>query len=109
MLPPTKTEQKDLLNTQLNTQNEENKSKYSVTNEQLPLSPFRLVGNTEQGYTITLREYMLTERKPTKEEAIALIPETDWKFMINTLTAIMNIYQDILKNETKSQTTNQEK
>lgn len=109
MLQPTQTEQKDLLSTQLNTQNEENKSNYSVTNEQLPLSPFRLVGNTEQGYTITLREYMLTERKPTKEQAIELIPEMDWKFMINALTAIIDIYQQILKQETISQTTNKKK
>lgn len=69
-------------------QNQKNNSFYSETD--IP-RPFNLQHDNEKGYFIRIGNYRLTEPKKTADEATEEIPDTNWDFLMNTITAIIDM------------------
>lgn len=71
--------QSELLDTLTNVQKTNTTNKPLFEREQLPGSPFWLIGNSEQGYNITMGKYKITQ-EPFKAETIpdALILAYRW-------------------------------
>lgn len=97
MSQSTKTTQSEILNTQSNTE-KTHKSTSLITNEEVPNTPFRLVGSEEKGYALTIREYMLTEFKPTKLEALQNMENNMWILTANLIGAILEIEKSLEPN-----------
>lgn len=77
-----------------------NEQQKLITNEPIKNTPFRLIGNTTQGYAIGIGNYRLTEPKPTEEEAIAQLQIQQWNITANMIVAITETYRTLVK-ETK--------
>lgn len=61
------------------------KSNYLTTNRPIPNTPFRIVGNTEQGYALTLGEYRMTPMHTTEIEAIDYLNTNQWEVIANMI------------------------
>lgn len=71
-----------------------------ITNEPITNSPFRLIGNINQGYAIAIGNHRLTEPKPTKKEAIEELDHNRWNITANMIVAITETYRKIIKEDT---------
>jgi len=80
--------QSEILNTQSNTEETLNKNSHLTTNEPIEETPFRLVGNTETGYAITMGKYRLTKWTKTKEEALNKLETESWNIIANMIVVI---------------------
>lgn len=69
--------------------------------EPIPNTPFILIGNQEQGYTITINKYRLIEPKPTKEEALAAIEIEKWNIIANVIIVTNSIIEETKKKSNK--------
>lgn len=76
-----------------------------ITNDPIPNTPFRLIGNTQQGYAIGIGNYRLTEPKPTEEEAIEELVLNRWNITANMIVAITETYRKLIKQEENAQIT----
>lgn len=72
------------------------RSDLTITNEQLENTPFRIVGNKQQGYCLTLGKYKVTDTVETEEKAIAILDEKAWIVMANM---IVLMYLEMKKEE----------
>lgn len=89
----TETKQSELSSTQQN-MNQTDKPSYLKTNEPIENTPFRIVGNEETGYSITVGRHMLTEPKETKEKCLSELEEKKWIVMSNMTVAICQMIQE---------------
>lgn len=89
----TSTKQRDILNTQNNAEETHNVdySKKIVTREPIDNTPFWVVGNEEQGYSIVMGKYRLTETAITPEKAIEKLETEKWKIITTVITTIITI------------------
>lgn len=93
------TKQRATLSTQLNTEETVN-SHYSQKNEPIDNTPFRLLGNEEKGFAITLANFIITEWAETEEKALEKL-ETEKYLIIANLIAAMQIIDKSMENEKK--------
>jgi hypothetical protein len=73
-----------------------------TTNEQIEDTPFRLVGNKEDGYCITMGNYKLTQPTMTKEAAVKKLQKEQWSLtatMIVTMPMIMAKHAEELQTQ----------
>lgn len=77
--------------------NKENyfKSQKIATNDPIPNTPFRIIGNPTQGYALTIGKYILTDAKPTEEEAQKILTTLDWHLLANMVVILIKTYNEI--------------
>lgn len=78
-----------------------NRENYSMTNEPIKGTPFRLIGNNTQGYSLAVGKYKLTEPKETREDALRILTKVDWDIIANMIVIINKTYNEIEKDENK--------
>lgn len=101
MSQQTQTKQSELLNTQQNTPQQEAKENCLITNEEIPNTPFRMVGNDETGYSAAIRNYMLTKPMPTKDECLKALERNKWTVHANMIIALTEIIEQEKNNTQK--------
>lgn len=92
------------LETQKNNQNGNN-SKFTTTNELLPNTPFRIVGNTEHGYALTIGEYRLTQPTKTALESIQKLDTHQWEIIANMILVLIEKWHKMTPLDPRDQKT----
>lgn len=87
MQQQTKTKQSELLNIQQNTQEREVNSNSLIVNEIIDGTPFRIIGDEERGYALTIGPYIITPWA-TREETTERATKPDYNTIINLITLI---------------------
>lgn len=87
------TKQSEQFNTQSNVG--DTHSSKLVTNDPIKNTPFRLIGNTTQGYAIAMGNYRLTEPKETTEEALEELEFNQWNIFANMVVIIIQTYKKV--------------
>lgn len=59
-----------------------------TTNYQIPETPFRMVGNQQQGYMITMGKYQMTLPKKTELQALNEMEEKRWQIIANMIISM---------------------
>lgn len=70
-------------------------------NEEIPYTPFRVVGNKEKGYFIALGLHRLTEYQKTQEQAIQLLDNNMWLIIANMMVTIIQQNEELNKQKIK--------
>lgn len=74
-----------------------------LTATKIENTPFRTVGNEDQGYCLTLGMFRITETKKTPEEAEQILSEQPWNILLNVIDVCRQIdkmtEEDILKRQ----------
>lgn len=92
--------QKDILHTQTNAEDNPNlKSSELIHREDIPNTPFKISGNEDKGYFITLGKYKLTNNYITIEQAKDAILTNQWTIIMNMIILISS--ETYLSMETK--------
>lgn len=84
----TQTKQRDLLNTQNNTEETHNLNSKLIEREQMEDTPFWIIGNEETGYFGVMGKYQITEKFPTKEGVKNHIETKIWDIMMKVVSII---------------------
>ena len=79
-----------------NQNNSNSTSEEQFRNEQIPNTPYRLIGNKSKGYVLAIGTYIITQPKPTPDEAEDELNSNTWNIIFNTIILLNNL----LKNET---------
>lgn len=93
--------QNDLLNTLTNaggnqhkppsgntTDNDQDDNDQLIEREQIPNTPFWIIGNKTDGYYLVMGKYRLTEVKNTKEEVKTHLLENIWHVILSMIIAV---------------------
>lgn len=64
-----------------------------ITNDGIPDTPFRVVGN-EKGWFITMGKWRMSEMMEKKEEAIRLVTDKSWTLILSTVTTLIEAIED---------------
>lgn len=86
-------------------QNKENYFDELTANDEIAHTPFRLVGNKEQGYCLALGQYLLTVRKPKKQDVLDDLDSRPWHIITNMMIImpeILKTLQDMEANKPKN-------
>lgn len=72
-------------------------SEIPMTNEEVPGTPFRIVGNHDNGYFVALGFHRLTPTIPNKSSLLERINSSnqDWNFTVNVIAAIFDQLKNI--------------
>lgn len=70
-----------------------------LTATKIENTPFRTVGNKDQGYCLTLGMYRITETKKTAEEAEKELSERPWIILLNVIDVCHQIDKMTEENE----------
>lgn len=65
----------------------------SQVNDVILNTPFRVYGNDEKGYCLILGNNVITEPKPTAQEAIDELKTNMWNIMLNAICVIFTQLQ----------------
>jgi hypothetical protein len=74
----------------------ENNNEASFKREQVENTPFDLIYNEKDGWFIMMGNHCITERYPTKLEALTQISTNNWKFMTTVIACITENVTKIL-------------
>lgn len=98
------TTQRELLASQTNAENPDNStsSEHLIEKEQIPKTPFWVVGNKEKGYFLTYGKWKITDNFQSMEEAKTALHEEQWHIM----TILAGIIADELLQKTRKQEMN---
>lgn len=66
-----------------------------LINEEVPGTPFRLVGDKEHGYALTLGKNRLTEPRKNKDEIINELMYVDWNLIANMIVTVIKAYDEM--------------
>lgn len=83
--------QRDLLNTQLSAEDQLNSTSSELNHNEL-YKIFRIVGNDQIGYVITVGKYRVSNPTKTIEESKQIIDNDDWEFRTSVFSAIYETY-----------------
>lgn len=85
----TNKKQKDILNTQTNVEENQNKENSTlIVRERIPNTPFYIIRNLENQWFIVMGDHRITELKETKEEALDELEDNRW-FITMSIAAIV--------------------
>jgi hypothetical protein len=88
---PKKETMTDILTTQNSSEENQNKQESGDTfiREQIPNTPFWLVGNEEKGYIIVMGKHRISDYYQTKEDAELSINTQMWKTILNVIAIML--------------------
>lgn len=66
-----------------------------VENYEIENTPFRIIGNEEEGYFTAFGKYRVSERYKTKEETEENFNVKPWEILINTITACIDFHKTL--------------
>lgn len=89
----TKTTQKELLDTQLHTEDnhKEDSSDKIQSREPVEGTPFTIV-STPSGETLTMGIYALSPTLKTKEEVLSHLLNNEWNIMVNIMHVMLKVH-----------------
>lgn len=81
--------QSELLNTQMNAEdpNKENSGKL-IEREQIPGSPFWIIGDEEKGYFLAFNKWQLTEYMRTKQDIKENLETNKWDIILKLILCL---------------------
>lgn len=72
------------------TRNLEYSDDEQITNKEILNTPFRVVGSKDKGYFVALGMYKLSENKKTAKEAVKVVNNKNWEFLIPFIGALIS-------------------
>lgn len=102
------TSQQEQLNTQKNVEEQHNSSSsnHLWEREQIHGSPYWINGNIEQGYMITFGKWQLTDKVPSKLDAILYLENNKYDIILKTILCVIDMKLGRTKDEDKTTETN---
>lgn len=88
----TSTKQRDILNTQSHVEEiHKQDSTKLIEREPIENTPFWIVGNTENGYILTMGKYKVTQKKFNSiKEAREELENNTWELMLTVIAIVTN-------------------
>lgn len=71
--------------------NSQSHSEPEITNQPVEYTPFRLIGQKNKGYFITIADQRLSEYFETEAEALQSINDKNWNLIANLIISIITI------------------
>lgn len=104
MSPNTNNTQEELLKLQTSAENTHNKNSHLIVREEIPNTPFVMVGNDTVGYMLTLGQYNLTEFQPSMSDVVEHWEKNKWIIIERMIGAMIHFNEnnpitDILKTD----------
>lgn len=84
-------------NTSTNAKSQNNSDLW--TNEEMEGTPFRLVGNEKEGYTITFGRYRMTEFLKTPDDVWNALGDEQWKIIAQLIGTMIEINEEHKKQQ----------
>ncbi|AXH75282.1 MAG: hypothetical protein [Microviridae sp.] len=70
-------------------------NKELISNESIKGTPFKITGNEDLGYFLSMGKYRLTEPTKTKEEVLNELEENKWQIICRTIHAYIAFNEEV--------------